>query len=70
MGYILVWPCLEVKLVYMSSFGVFTIMMDYELSEDVVRIGGLLEVCNTYVTIDLVLLNLRPVSSTYGLYER
>ena len=43
-------------------------MMGYELSEDVVGIDSLVEVCNMYVTIDPVLLNLGPVTSAFILY--
>ena len=63
MGYTVVWPRLKVKLVYASSLGVLTVMVDKQLPEDIVRVGGLLQVHYMYVTIQLVLFNLRPVSS-------
>lgn len=63
MGYTMVWPRLEVKLVNVSSLRVFTVMVNYELSEDVVRVGCLVQIRYMNVTIDLVLFNLRPVTS-------
>lgn len=63
MGYTMVWPCLEVKLVYVSSLRVFTVVVNEELPEDIVGIGRLLQVHDVYVTKELILLCLRPVTS-------
>jgi hypothetical protein len=62
-GYTMVWPRLEVILGYVSSLGVFAVMVHYKLSKNVVSVGRLIQIRNMYVAIDLVLLNLGPVTS-------